>query len=38
MSSNFELINILMADDDPDDRVLMKEALEENELPNKITF
>jgi two-component system response regulator len=27
-----------MADDDPDDRVLMKEALEENELPNKITF
>lgn len=31
-------INILMADDDPDDRLLMKEALEEIELPNAIDF
>ena len=29
---------ILMADDDPDDRMLMKEALEENELPHYIDF
>lgn len=27
-----------MADDDPDDRMLMKEALEENKLPSKIDF
>jgi CheY-like chemotaxis protein len=27
-----------MADDDPDDRMLMKEALEENNLPNTIDF
>ena len=32
------MINILMADDDPDDRMLMKEALEENNLPNSIDF
>lgn len=31
-------INILMADDDPDDRLLMKEALDEIELPNVISF
>jgi CheY-like chemotaxis protein len=29
---------ILMADDDPDDRMLMKEALEENNLPHSILF
>jgi two-component system, response regulator len=27
-----------MADDDPDDRILMKEALEENNLPSNIDF
>jgi len=27
-----------MADDDPDDRMLMKQALAENELPNVIEF
>lgn len=27
-----------MADDDPDDRMLMKEALEENNMPNVINF
>jgi two-component system response regulator len=31
-------INILMADDDPDDRILMKEALEENLVPNVLHF
>ena len=31
-------INILMADDDPDDRQMTKEALEENYLLNKIFF
>jgi len=29
---------ILMADDDPDDRMLMKEALKENNLPHLIVF
>lgn len=29
---------ILMADDDPDDRMLMKEALEENDVPHYIDF
>lgn len=29
---------ILMADDDPDDRMLMKEALEENRVPHAIEF
>lgn len=29
---------ILMADDDPDDRMLMKEALEENLVPHAIEF
>ena len=28
----------MMADDDPDDRILMKEALEENNLPSNIAF
>jgi CheY-like chemotaxis protein len=31
-------INILMADDDPDDRMLMKEALEQNDLPSVLHF
>ncbi len=31
-------IRILMADDDPDDRLLLKEALEENRLGNIIDF
>jgi two-component system, response regulator len=34
----FKPINILMADDDPDDRMLMKEALEENNIPNVLEF
>ena len=38
MKTLFKSINILMADDDPDDRMLMKEALEENKLPNTINF
>ena len=38
MKENFESINILMADDDPDDRMLMKEAMEGNELANRLTF
>lgn len=31
-------VNILMADDDPDDRMLMKQALEANNLVNTIHF
>ena len=38
MKPPFKTINILMADDDPDDRMLMKEALEENKMPNVINF
>ena|SRR6478609_9099566 len=38
MKSKLTSINILMADDDPDDRILMKEALEENKLPSVIHF
>jgi CheY-like chemotaxis protein len=38
MGNNLNTINILMADDDPDDRILMKEALEENNLPSNIQF
>jgi two-component system response regulator len=38
MKVDFELINILMADDDADDRMLMKEAFEENNLMNKLSF
>lgn len=37
MKQNFAPI-ILMADDDPDDRMLMKEALEENNLSHFIDF
>lgn len=38
MRPKLNTINILMADDDPDDRILMKEALEENNLPSNIDF
>jgi two-component system response regulator len=38
MKEDFESITILMADDDADDRMLMKEALEESNLKNKIYF
>jgi two-component system, response regulator len=38
MKGKLNTINILMADDDPDDRMLMKEALEENNLPSNIAF
>ncbi|MCC5930601.1 MAG: response regulator [Cyclobacteriaceae bacterium] len=31
-------IPILMADDDPDDRMLAREAMEENKVPNQIVF
>ena len=37
MKQNFDPI-ILMADDDPDDRMLMKEALEENKFPHSVHF
>ncbi|MEQ9443295.1 MAG: response regulator [Cyclobacteriaceae bacterium] len=36
--SNLKTITILMADDDPDDRVLTKDALEENRLANDLHF
>lgn len=38
MKVPLNMVDILMADDDPDDRMLMKEALEENKLPNTINF
>ena len=38
MIIHLKTIHILMADDDPDDRMLVKEALEVNNLPNKIDF
>jgi two-component system response regulator len=38
MKEDFELINILMADDDADDRLLMKEALEVNKLHSNLSF
>ena len=38
MKHALKSISILMADDDPDDRMLMKQALAENELPNVIEF
>jgi CheY-like chemotaxis protein len=31
-------ISLLMADDDPDDRMLTKEAMEENRLANRLDF
>ena len=38
MKREYNHVNILMADDDPDDRMLMKEALQENNLPNMLKF
>jgi two-component system response regulator len=38
MKTKLNPATILMADDDPDDRMLMKEALEENNLTNEIHF
>ncbi len=38
MKQNLKSISILMADDDPDDRMLMKQALAENKLPNDLDF
>jgi CheY-like chemotaxis protein len=32
------MVNILIADDDPDDRMMTKEALEENYLLNELNF
>ncbi len=31
-------VTILMADDDPDDQILLKEALKENNIPNSVCF
>jgi CheY-like chemotaxis protein len=38
MSDSTKPINILMAEDDPDDRMLMKEALEENKFYISLNF
>ena len=38
MVKNEELIKILMADDDPDDRLMTKEALDEARLANELYF
>ena len=38
MKSGLKPISILMADDDPDDRMLMRQALAENHLSNVIEF
>ena len=38
MKRRLDKINILMADDDQDDRLLMKAALEEIKMPNVINF
>jgi two-component system response regulator len=38
MKMNFSPVNILMADDDADDRELMKEALQENNLAGMLRF
>jgi CheY-like chemotaxis protein len=35
---NVKPVNILMADDDADDRMLMKEALDENNIVNEMHF
>ncbi|WKN44367.1 response regulator [Tunicatimonas pelagia] len=35
---SYKTITILMADDDPDDRILTKDALEENYLANDLHF
>ncbi|MFP4091355.1 MAG: response regulator [Cyclobacteriaceae bacterium] len=38
MSTKVKTITILMADDDPDDRMLTKDALQENKLANDLHF
>jgi CheY-like chemotaxis protein len=38
VSTQRRSVTILVADDDPDDRMLMKEALEENRLSNDLRF
>ncbi len=38
MSTDLNKITILMADDDPDDRLMAKEALEESRLANDLYF
>jgi len=38
MSKNPKPVVFLMADDDPDDRLLIKEAFEESLIHNKIYF
>jgi CheY-like chemotaxis protein len=38
MSNSGELVEILMADDDPDDRLLAKKALDDYRMSNKIRF
>jgi hypothetical protein len=38
MREKVKSITILMADDDPDDRLMAKEAFEENMLANELRF
>lgn len=38
MKSEYSDVSILMAEDDPDDRILMKEALLENNIVNRLSF
>jgi two-component system, response regulator len=38
MQASLNSIPLLMADDDPDDRMLMKDALEENGITNELHF
>lgn len=38
MKNNLKTITILMADDDSDDRLMAKEAFEENKLANDLVF
>lgn len=38
MSGQFTPITVLMADDDPDDRLMTKEAWEENRIANTLIF
>ena len=38
MSRNLKPISILIADDDPDDRMMIEEAFEENRLANELNF
>jgi CheY-like chemotaxis protein len=38
MAQEAKAVSILVADDDPDDRMLIKEAFEENRIINTIDF